>query len=114
MSNREVSIVKSAEAFNNHFLNMADDLQIQIDNDISPISLLKNAYQNDFSQMNIIPVAGEIQSTVCSPKAKVSAGYDGVSTKILNMCNPLISKPLSYIRNKSIQTGVFPVLNMQL
>ena len=35
---------------------MADDLQTQIDNETSPISLLKNAYQNDFSQMNIIPV----------------------------------------------------------
>jgi len=28
MNNKEVSIVKSAEVFNNHFLNMADDLQI--------------------------------------------------------------------------------------
>ena len=88
---------------------MADDLQIQIDNDVSPITLLKNAYQNDFSQMNIIPVAeGEIQSTVCSLKAKGSTGYDGVSTKILKMCNTLISKPLSYICNKSTQTGAFP------
>jgi hypothetical protein len=31
MDNKEVSIVKTAEAFNNHFWNMADDLQIQID-----------------------------------------------------------------------------------
>ena len=61
MNNKEVSIVKRAEAFNNHFLNMADDLQIQIDNETSPISLLKNTYQNNFSQMNIIPVTeGEI------------------------------------------------------
>jgi len=58
-----------------------DELQIQIDNDISPISLLKNAYQNDFSQMNIIPVTeGEIQNIICFRKAKDSTGYDGVST----------------------------------
>ena len=108
-NNKEVSTVKSAEAFNNYFLNMADDLQLQIDNDISPISLLKNAYQNDFSQMNIIPVAeGEIQSIICSLKAKDSSGYDGVSTMKLKMCNSLISKPLSYFCNKSIQNGVFP------
>jgi hypothetical protein len=37
MNNKEVLIVKRAEAFNNYFLNMADDLQIQIDNDTSPI-----------------------------------------------------------------------------
>jgi hypothetical protein len=48
MNNKEVSIVKTAEAFNNHFLNMADDLQIQIDNETSPISLLKNTYQKIF------------------------------------------------------------------
>jgi len=63
---------------------MADDLQIQTDNDISLISLIKNVYQNVFSQMNIIPVTeGEIQSIICSQKAKDSSGYDGVSTKTL-------------------------------
>ena len=101
MNNKEVSIVKSAEAFNNYFLNMVEDLHIQIDNDTSPISLLKNAYQNDFSQINIIPVTeGEIQSIICSLKAKDSSGYDGISTKTLKVCNSLISKPLSYICNK--------------
>jgi len=48
MNNKEVSTVKSAEAFNNNFLNMADDLQIQTDYDISLIFLLKKANQNDF------------------------------------------------------------------
>ena len=75
MNNKEVSRIKSAEAFNNYFLNMADDLQIQIDNDFSHISLWKNAYQNDFSQMNINPVIeGEIQSIMCSLKAKIQVG----------------------------------------
>jgi hypothetical protein len=32
------SVVKSKEAFNNYFLNMADDLQIPNDNDISPFT----------------------------------------------------------------------------
>ena len=109
MNNKEVSVVKSAEAFNNYFLYMADDLQIQIYNDTSPISLLNNAYQNNFSQLNIIPVTeGEIRSIICSWKAKDSSGYDGVSTKMLKMCNSLISELLSYICNKSIQTVVFP------
>ena len=75
MNNREVSRVKSAEAFNNWFLNMVDDLQIQTDNDISHIALVKNNYQNDFSQMYIIPVTeGEIQSLMCSLKAKIQVG----------------------------------------
>ena len=59
---------------------MADDLQIPIDNDISPSSHFKNAYQNDFSHMNIIPVTeGEIQNIVCSLKAKDSSEYGGRS-----------------------------------
>jgi len=108
INNKEVSIVKTAEALDNYFFNRADDLKIQIDNKTSPISLLKNAYRNDFSQMNIIYLTeGEIRSITCSLKAKDSSGYDGISTKILKMYNSLISKPLSYICNKSIQTGVF-------
>ena len=115
MNNKAVSTVKSAEAFNNYFLTMADDSQIQTDYDIWLISLLKNANQNDFSQVNITPVTeGEIQSIICSLKTKDSSGYDGVATKLLKMCNSVISKPLSYVCNKSIQTAVFPVLNMQL
>jgi len=48
MNNKEVSTVKTTEAFNNNFLNMANDSQIKTDNHISPISLLKNANENDF------------------------------------------------------------------
>jgi uncharacterized protein YeeX (DUF496 family) len=60
---------------------MVNDLQKQIANDISHISLLKNAYQNDFSQMNLILVTeGEVQSIICSMKSKDSSRYDRVST----------------------------------
>jgi hypothetical protein len=52
----EIPIEKSAEAINNYLLNITDNLKIQTDFDISPISLLKNVHQNDFSQMNVIPV----------------------------------------------------------
>ena len=113
MNNEEVSIVKTAEAFNNHFLNMADDLQS--DNETSLILLLKVTYQNDFSQMKIIPVSeGESRNLIRSLKAKDSSGYDGISTKILKKCNSLISKRLSYFCNKSIPTGVFHDRLMQL
>ena len=57
---------------------------------------------------NRISLHHYLQSIQCSLKAKYSSGYDGVSTKKLKMSNSLISKSLSYICNKSIQTGVFP------
>jgi hypothetical protein len=109
MNNMEVPIEKSAEALSDYFLNTADDLQIQTDNNTSPVTLLQNGYQYDFAQMKIIPVTeGEFQSIIRYIKAKDSSGYDGISTRLLNMCNSLISKPLSYICNKSILSGVFP------
>jgi hypothetical protein len=41
-------------------------------------------------------------------KPKNSSGYDGISTKILRLCGSQISKPLAFISDKSIKTGVFP------
>ena len=41
-------------------------------------------------------------------KPKISLGYDGISTKILKLCGSQISKPLAFIIDKSIKTGVFP------
>jgi hypothetical protein len=88
VNNMEIPIEKSAKAINSYFFNITDNLEIQTDFDISPISLLKNVYQNGFSQMNVIPVTeGEIQSIISSMKAKDSSGYDGISTKILKICN---------------------------
>ena len=88
MNNKELSIVNSAEAFSNNFFNMADDSQIQTDYDTSLVSLFKNNNQNDSSQMYTIPVTeGEIQSLICFLETNNSSGYDGVSTKILKMCN---------------------------
>ena len=112
MNNKEVSIVKSAEAFNNYFFNMAEDLHSETDNDISLISLL-NVYQNDFSQMNIIPVTeGEIRS-ICSLKAKDSSRYDRITTKILNMYNSLISILfLTFVINLLRLVFFLTILNM--
>ena len=109
MDNTEVPIGKLAETFNNYFLNITNNLQIHTGYDTSPISLLKNAYQNDFSQMKTIPVTeGEILSIINSMTTKNSSGYDGISTKILKICSLIISKPLCHICNTSIQSGVFP------
>jgi hypothetical protein len=105
----EVSFKNAAEVFNNYFVNITENLKIHIDNDSSPISFLNNAYPKEFPRMNIIPVSeGEIHSIICSLKSKNSSGYDGISTKIPKLCSSPISKPFSYICNKSITESVFP------
>jgi hypothetical protein len=59
--------------------------------------------------MKTIPVTeAEITGIIKSLKLKNTAGYDGISTKILKYCAHIISKPLTYICNVSLTTGVFP------
>jgi hypothetical protein len=43
-----------------------------------------------------------------SLKPKNSTGYDGIPNKILKHCVHFVSKPLTYIYNCSLTTGIFP------
>jgi hypothetical protein len=105
----EQSLEKPVEAFNNYFLNVTENLNIHVSQDNNPISLLKKYYPSEFQPMQIVPITeGEIRSIISSLKSKNSSGYDGISTKILNLCRNQISRPVTYICNKSIEMGVFP------
>jgi hypothetical protein len=109
MDNKDIQSQEATEVFNDYFFNIAHNLQLQIDNLISPLSLLKDAYQTGFLSMEIIPVTkGEIISIICSVKSENSPGYDGIPSRILKLCTSVISEPFSYICNMSIWTGVFP------
>jgi len=58
--------------------------------------------------MKVIPVSEvEIKHTVISLEFKNSAGYDGISNKILKRFKNCINKPLTYICNFSLTTGIF-------
>ena len=50
----------------------------------------------------------EIENIIKSLKAQNSHGYDGISTKILQLSSPFISSPLNFINNKILSTGIFP------
>ena len=94
-----------AQVINNYFLNISGNLNIQVVKSNNFISLLKKHYP----PMQAIPVTeGEIRGIINSMKPKNSSGYDGISTKILELCGSQISKPLAFIIDKSIKTGVFP------
>jgi hypothetical protein len=59
--------------------------------------------------MNMILVTeAEIKSIINSLKAKDSSGYEEILSKILQLCGAQLSKPLSYICNKSISMDIFP------
>ena len=95
---------------------MADELQIQTDNDFSHISLLKNAYQKDFSQTNIIPVTeGEMQSILCSPKQKIQVGMMDFQRKNKKcVIHYLVSLFHTAVINLYQLVFFLTVLNMQL
>ena len=50
----------------------------------------------------------ETNKLIQSLKAKDSAGHDGITTKILKVIGPILSKSLTLIINQSLITGVFP------
>jgi len=104
----EQSPKQAAEAFNNYFLNITENLNINFAKDNNPISLLKKNYPFEFPTRQTVPITeGEIRSIISSLKSKNSSGYDGISTKILKSCGNQIRKPLAFIFNKSIKMGVF-------
>jgi hypothetical protein len=71
--------------------------------------LLNNLKLRNTVQMKTIPVSeAEVINTMESLKSKNTAGYDGISSKILKQCGRTISKPLTHICNCSLTTGIFP------
>jgi hypothetical protein len=50
----------------------------------------------------------EINNAINNLKSKNSSGYDGITNKLLKLSSHTISRPLSYIINKSLIKGVCP------
>jgi hypothetical protein len=59
--------------------------------------------------MEMTPVSElEVVNVLRSLKPKCSAGYDGISTKLLKYCACVIKKPLTHILNCSLMSGICP------
>jgi hypothetical protein len=70
---------------------------------------LKKSYPENISEMKVIPVTEiEIIYIIKSLKNKNSSGYDGISVNILKHCINEISKPLTFMCDFSLATGVYP------
>jgi len=80
----EQSPKQLAEAFNNYFLNITENLNIYFPKDNNPISLLKKYYPFEFTPIQIVPITEGELSTISFLKSKHSYDYDGISNKILN------------------------------
>jgi hypothetical protein len=61
---------QAAEAFNNYFLNVTENLNIHIAKENNPISLLKKYYPFEFPPRQIVPIREwEIKSIISSLKS---------------------------------------------
>jgi len=70
--------------------------------------MLHNLKLDDIKPMVTIPVTEvEVRSIIKSLKSKGMSGYDGISSKILKQCARTVIKPLTYICNLSLTTGLF-------
>ena len=84
--------------------NLASD--IKASRNVHYTSYLKRVITSTF-HFDLID-KDDVMKTITSLKAKESAGYDGLSTKLLKIIGPVILKPLTLILNQSLVTGIFP------
>jgi hypothetical protein len=105
-----------ANSFNNYFSTVAEKLMET--NHIDKISQIQNGEtlhhilgNSRHSYPNIkfrYTSTKEVETIIKSLKTKNAQGYDDISVKVLQLSAPFISSPLTYICNKSLETGSFP------
>ncbi len=94
-----------ADALNEHFANVGPKLAGQI-----LTSTLHTEFMNvhppifDLKEVELKTIAEAIRDL----RPSTSCGVDGLTARLLKQSGPAIIKPLHYIINLSISTGVFP------
>jgi len=97
-----------ANAFNKFYIQVAKNLINELTSTYIASLLLRKIKFDNITEMKVIPFSEvEIKYTVISLVSENSAGYDGISNKILKHFMNCINKPLTYICNLSLTTGIF-------
>ena len=101
------SVDDISNILNNHFVNIGPTLANSIpdQNNFSSAYASKKIKDSIFLE-NTDPE--EILNIITSLNTKKAVGYDGISSKILQILKHVLSPVLSNIFNKSMQIGVFP------
>ena len=90
-------------------MTIAEDLNSNFSDVSKALQSLKESYPESTSEKKLIPVTEIEETDIIKPlKNKNSSGYDGIPNNILKHCANEISKPLTFIFNFSLATGVFP------
>jgi len=106
--------LKIANAFNSHFLLVAENLLIKnfygknTNNHIDPLSYLQQNFRHFSIPMKVKNTTTHEIDRIHSIKSKDSSGYDEISSRILKISAPYVLSPLTFIFNKILDMGVFP------
>jgi hypothetical protein len=105
-----------AKIFNSYFSTVTHRISVNnptntntTPNVAHPLSYLYQVLTKPFPSIKLTPVSTQdITEIIKSLKWTNSHGYDEIPIKILNINLPFIISPLTFIRNKSLSTGIFP------
>jgi hypothetical protein len=98
------------EVFNKYFTTAAENLGTKNADKNEAFNLLDTLKYDNLLELRLIPITeAEIKNILKSQKSKNSAGFDGISSRILKYCIVEISKPLCHhIFNASLEQGIYP------
>jgi hypothetical protein len=96
------------EIFNKHFTNTVTEL-VQNNTNKRSYNNVRQAIKHCSKSIFLFSVAEEeVVRLTMRLKNKTTAGYDDVPESLVKQCIQLIKKPLTYIYNLSLSSGVFP------
>jgi hypothetical protein len=105
----KINLEEAALTFNKHFISIAENLNTNKASVNPAMSYMNKHFTEAFPIMNLLPITeSEITSVINNLKLTYSSGYDDITNKVLKLSSQLISKPMTYVFNKSLYTGVYP------
>lgn len=107
------SIEDTLKQINEYFINVGSNLSNKIlessnitEQDLASKYYLFNSQLKSFALLSTDEA--EIGSIIKSLKIDSAPGWDGISSKLLKLALPYIIKPVTFLCQRSLDTGVFP------
>ena len=95
-----------SECFNKFYINVGSNLAKNIpQNQTDPMSYMKNS---NTKTIYLEPVTENEVSAIVNSLKISSPGWDDISSKVIKKTYKSFIKPLTYLYNLSINTGIFP------
>ena len=94
-----------AENFTKYFAEIGPNLANKISTPLANFDTYLNNKCNIFQPENALSI-NELKDAFYSLKTNKSPGYDSISSNIIKQCFGTLNRPLLYIYNISLQTGV--------